>query len=464
MLKLIVRKEILEQILSIRFAILTTLAVLLVPFSIYINYRYYQLRRQTAEQLDILTRQDNRRPYMIFRDELSERFKVIYPPSSLSVLAAGLEPDMPLYISVTSTGTKPSVTSSSQSLGVSLFGYLDALFVVEVVFGLLAVLLTFDALTAEREHGTLKLMMANSIPRDTIILGKYLGSYLVLVGALMIGMLLGLITLSLLGFLTTQLVLRSGLAFGMFMLYLSVLCCLGLFVSTSTRSSQTALVVGILLWGFWILVWPKVGYMVAEFSYPVPSPHEVYLEKQLVREDLERQKGEELEAGEGKFYRWVGDARYKSFRIPIAQRYEKKIKEALMKIDREYDRAKRRQEYMGHLLSRLSPAACLRYAVTNVTDTGIIRRDAYLLVVKNYASTLEDGIFRHVWIDKTKENVQGGSDGLELPMALYPVPQAIVTRVQTIGISILPDVAILVLLNIIFFMVAYVRFLRYNVA
>ena len=42
----------------------------------------------------------------------------------------------------------------------------------------MALLFTFDAFIGEKERGTLKLVMAQSLPRHTLLLGKFLGAML----------------------------------------------------------------------------------------------------------------------------------------------------------------------------------------------------------------------------------------------------------------------------------------------
>ena len=85
------------------------------------------------------------------------------------------------------------------SAGVEL-GHLNFLFVVSTVFSLLALLFTFDAVDGERETGTIRLTLANAIPRDRFLLGKLVGGYFVFVVPFLVSFLLGLLLLALQGF------------------------------------------------------------------------------------------------------------------------------------------------------------------------------------------------------------------------------------------------------------------------
>ena len=43
---------------------------------------------------------------------------------------------------------------------------------------LIALLFTFDAFSGEHERGTLRLMLSNSVPRHTVLIGKFWGALL----------------------------------------------------------------------------------------------------------------------------------------------------------------------------------------------------------------------------------------------------------------------------------------------
>ena len=52
---------------------------------------------------------------------------------------------------------------------------IDWVFIIGGLLSLMALLFTFDAFIGEKERGTLKLVMAQSLPRHTLLLGKFLG-------------------------------------------------------------------------------------------------------------------------------------------------------------------------------------------------------------------------------------------------------------------------------------------------
>ncbi len=57
-----------------------------------------------------------------------------------------------------------------------IFHSIDLALVFGVVLSLLALLFAYDAVSGEREDGTLRLMLSNAVPRDVVLIGKYLGA------------------------------------------------------------------------------------------------------------------------------------------------------------------------------------------------------------------------------------------------------------------------------------------------
>ena len=55
-----------------------------------------------------------------------------------------------------------------------MFLTVDVVFIFKIVLSALAILFAYNTISGEREDGTLKLVLSNAIPRDTIVLGKYL--------------------------------------------------------------------------------------------------------------------------------------------------------------------------------------------------------------------------------------------------------------------------------------------------
>ena len=196
MLMTLIQKEIMHHILSVRFVALLVMCLLLVPLTLSTNYRNYRQNlvdyQETVKLANIEETTVNSK--MPLEPEL-EVSKLILKPTPLSVFANGLSDALPSYLGMTRNGTTqgaPALVSASLSY---LLGHLDLLFVVGTVFSLLALLFTFDAVAGEREAGTLRITLANSLPRDLFLWSKLIGGYVVFIVPFLLSLLFGLLML-----------------------------------------------------------------------------------------------------------------------------------------------------------------------------------------------------------------------------------------------------------------------------
>ena len=74
-----------------------------------------------------------------------------------------------------------------------MFPLIDLTFIVAILLSLAALVFSYDAVCGEKEDGTLKLMLANGVPRSQIILGKILGGIATLLVPFLVSLSLGLI-------------------------------------------------------------------------------------------------------------------------------------------------------------------------------------------------------------------------------------------------------------------------------
>ena len=168
MFRILVAKEIAETVLDLRFAIAALLCVVLIPLGMYVSQKDYE-RRLTSYQAE---HQMYRQRYGkdVRWDVEAQGFR---PPSILSVFASGVDPFLPDKVITSRSGllriAKEPGTENPHSL---LFGKADFLFNVAFVVSFAALIFTFNSISGEKEMGTLRLMIANSIPRSRILLSK----------------------------------------------------------------------------------------------------------------------------------------------------------------------------------------------------------------------------------------------------------------------------------------------------
>ena len=129
----------------------------------------------------------------------------------------------------------------------ALFRSVDVALIVQIILGLLALLFAHDTVCGEREGGTLRLMLANPVARDQVLLGKAAGHLVLL------ALLLGVTYVVALLFVQTSPAVHLGageigrvaLMFAASSLYVAAMYAVGLLLSTWARGPATALVLAV---------------------------------------------------------------------------------------------------------------------------------------------------------------------------------------------------------------------------
>jgi len=188
MLGVIVTKELKEHVLSLRFTVATLLTIGLVLICINILIGDYAHKKDQYDANRQYYR-DEARTKGDFSSLQKEGVIVEKTPEPLQVGYYGLaeSDERSAWIQ---TFVEPTMLGSlDRNPVLPLFPTPDILYVVATVLSLMAFVFSYDAVSGERETGTLKLMMSYSLPRDTVILGKWIGGFLSLVVPFVIALL-----------------------------------------------------------------------------------------------------------------------------------------------------------------------------------------------------------------------------------------------------------------------------------
>ena len=262
MLITLIQKEMMHHILSARFIALLLMCVLLIPLNFHINYHRY-LRRQVDYQeavKDENSKDPAEQPWLVRKttDPNLEVSKLILKPTPLSVFGTGLESALPSYLGMTRNGIQRGEAALSTAPIASLLGHLDFVFVVGTVFSLLALLFTFDAVAGEREAGTLRVTLANALPRDIFLWSKLIGGYFVFIVPFLVSLIIGLLVLVWQGFPLAESDIFPRVIWLIFvsLLYIAVFFAIGSVISIYFDSSKTALIVAFTVWVFAVLILP----------------------------------------------------------------------------------------------------------------------------------------------------------------------------------------------------------------
>jgi len=396
-----------HHILSVRFVALLVMCLLLIPLTLSTNYRnYHQNLVDYQEAVKLVNIEETTVNPKLPLEPEREVSKLILKPTPLSVFANGLADSLPSYLGITRNGITQGAPALVSSLS-QLFGYFDFLFVVGTVFSLLALLFTFDAVAGEREAGTLRITLANALPRDLFLWSKLIGGYVVFAVPFLVSLLFGLLILVWQGFplgepeIFPQVISLTLVS----LLYIAVFFAIGVVISTYVDNSKTALIVAFTFWVFAVLIAPRGAFVVAKLVAPTQTQQTVYMEKTALRNNLTKDKEEKLGEkmalafanNEGSIGLNLSDPetqkKMDKLRGPIDEQFRLEFQNQAGKIDRDYQREKDRQEQIGEMLSRIAPTSSLTYFAMNLTQTGTLKRDTYFQTGERYYDQLDDSYF-----------------------------------------------------------------------
>ena len=259
MLTTLIRRELLDNLMTFRFVVVFIITLLLVVANTSVLIKDYD-RRLASYNSAVKSNQEQllgRRTYS------SGSFDVVRPPNLLSIFNAGLDKRLSNEIFVFN-GLVPTLWDGqlhgSTNPLLNLFSSIDIVFIFEVVLSLMSLIFAYDALAGERERGTLRLVLTHPVSRGKILLAKYISAMICLLVPLLISLLLVVILLTTSTTLSLNLddFLRIGGIVLSSIAYLSVFYLIGMLISVITHRTSTALMLAMFVWVFWVLVYPNV--------------------------------------------------------------------------------------------------------------------------------------------------------------------------------------------------------------
>ncbi|RKU39687.1 hypothetical protein C6496_00210 [Candidatus Poribacteria bacterium] len=259
MLLTLIRRELLDNLMTFRFAAAVFITLLLVVANTLVLLKDYE-RRLAAYNTALKTHQDKlREPKAYSGYELN----IDRPPNPLSIFNAGLDKrlgnQVRIYHAFVPTLWDAKMHGSDNPF-LNIFTSIDIIFIFEVILSLIALLFAYDALAGERERGTLRLVLAQQVRRGHILLAKYISAMLCLLIPLLLSLLLAMILLT--GSRSISLSSDDFLRIGGIVLtslaYLSVFYLIGMLISEVSRRTSTALMLSMFIWGFLVLVYPNM--------------------------------------------------------------------------------------------------------------------------------------------------------------------------------------------------------------
>jgi ABC-type transport system involved in multi-copper enzyme maturation permease subunit len=468
MLWTLIRKEMLQNMTSLKFVLtlLLVTAVFIVSGFVFLG-RYKQevedFRAKTNESLSGLRDSAKNLSHVASYVQTIQR-----QPKTTQVVCEGFEKSLPNVFKVDVFSIQnPEIVGKSNFL-FPRFADIDWAFIISLILSFVAFILTFDSISAEKERGTLSLIMSNSVPRDKVILAKYISAMFMLMIPLFIGLLLNLIIVNLSGLssIGSSQWLKILAFLGISILYLSVFVLLGILVSSRSARSSSSIAILLFIWVVITMIIPSFGRIAAERFISAPNRPEVERRIQEAgREIWDNSERYGKNAGN-----WGGDPHEDWVNPPARARLFNAITDARNRINEDYINKMIAQVSLGRNVTCISPTVIYQRSSEAIIGTGVARFRNLYNQLKRYKEILKDFVVDTDRRDAESFHLLAEGRQHQVLLSQKPVDYNAIPMFSEIDISMgsalkdaLWDVGALALLNILLFMAVYISFLRYDV-
>ena len=502
MFLVLLKREILAHLITFRFAVTVITCLLLVVITTLIRIDDYEQRLAGYNT----ARDTNRDELLSTRTYSFLMPKVDRPPNPLSIFNAGMDNRLGNTLRIYYTNVPvlwDAQVHSSGNIFIDHFYRIDLIFIFQFVLSLLALLFAYDAIAGERETGTMRLTMSHPVRRGSILAAKYLGAMTCLILPLIMSFIVALIWIVSMGsiVLSGNDFLRIAGILLTSIIYLSAIYLIGLLISAWAHRTATALMLSLFVWVVLVLVYPSFSVsMVDQLTNPVGS--RIYSSEKAIQQILQTVEDEGRKylindgvKGESDHFNVQGNrnglhvglsngstATHIKFRaydwraihpesekhIPDVIRYHQFLTplkfQAAEKIGLErlpaLEQTRFRRAKIARNLLRLSPAAMYNLATQAWTGTDLYGVEDFFEAARQYRRTLvnyfyDKGAFSsRQWFASDK----GAIDLDDLPRFVYPRAD-----LWTNALRALPDLQILLLLNVALFLATFAIFVRQEI-
>ena len=282
---LVIQREFVSNVLTSRFMIGFIVCLLSTAVAVFVQVDDYEKR---LSGYNTAVREAEAQEWDLYVDIKPKAHR---KPNPLSIFNVGTENDgantvtvelgKPIFELSSPMWEAPTQKRGSDNPFLAMFLTVDVVFIFKIVLSALAILFAYNTISGEREDGTLKLVLSNSIPRDTIVLGKYLGGMLSMFPIVLVSLIVALliaVSSPVTGFDGNDSA-HIVLIFGVSLLYVSTWYLLGLLLSVWTKEAATTLILSMFIW----VVLTSVHANVVTFAVDKFSPYQSQPEREFLQ-------------------------------------------------------------------------------------------------------------------------------------------------------------------------------------
>ncbi|HUF08643.1 MAG TPA: ABC transporter permease subunit [Rhodothermales bacterium] len=476
MFSLLVERELKGILLSPKFTATFGVCSLLMLLSLFVGIQEY---RHSVDQYNTAIQLNDRE----LAGETSwwgVESRVYRRPDPMQVFVSGVDYDVG-RLSEISTWNEVKLQNSAYSDDslFAIFRFVDFTFIVQIVLSLFAILFTYDSINGERETGTLKLSLANAVPRPRYVLAKFVGAWVGLTIPVLIPILLAVLVVLLVGLpMSADNWAKLAAFLGVSVLYFTFFIALGIFVSAITRRSSVSFLILLVIWVALVLIIPRAATMAAGQIVRVASVAEIDARKDRYstdrwlsyrssrmqqRDEREAQMANMTEEERGAF-RAANSRRWAEEDDALRQSTTEDIAEYNRRLDEDLNNQKAEMQAIAFSLSRISPASAFQIAAMNLAGTNIDVKTRYEQAMQTYRNAFSTFVNAKRQEERAKDR-RRFSTGQDEPLDLTEMPRfqpPDYTFKEALAPSVV-DMGLLSLYSLLAFAGAFVAFLKYDV-
>ena len=467
----IIKRELYDHLNSLRFAFTTVLLIALMIVNA-IGYLGEYAAQSTAYEKKVSASLDKMRfnadnLYNLFTEGPGTLYK---KPCSLSFCANGGETFIPESAEGVGMGRSGVIRTiwrmeypqSNPNLWDIMPDYTNVDWgdIISMVLSLVAILFTFDAISSERERGTLRLTLSNSISRGIVLVSKFFAALI----TISIPFLIAAFTNLFLLYTSGSIPLgpneweRLGVIVFIAFAYISVFLALGLLISSRVSGSSTSLTILLLVWVIWVVLLPSTIGALTSGLHPTMTRNELAARRQHLFNNFYEQ--------------YDGLSRkVPSREIPATEEtllWSKYLTEDARDIERlneEHLDAQIAQVQLARSITRISPASSVRYAIESLAGTGFTRHIQFLEQVRRYANAFMSFLIETDRADPESPHAIGPKEGTsQKPVRFESIPK-FEDHINFRGAynAAVTDILLLLLFFAVLFAGAFFAFIRVDI-
>jgi ABC-2 type transport system permease protein len=309
----------------------------------------------------------------------------ILPVTSLTLFSVGQSDILPNFRSIQVTSQQHTISDKygfENPLNL-LTGRFDLTFVILYLFPLLILAITYNIISAEREQGTLAMLLSQPVKPVSFTLGKIaLRACLIFTFAILLPV-AGVLAAGV-SFQTEEPLIRLLLWVLVVIAYGAFWFAAALAVNTMGWSSATNAVALCGVWLVFVLIIPALISVVVTALYPLPSRTEQVAAMRDVQYDMRRDGKRllaEFYADHPELLPADGSLNLESFGLAYVT-IQQEVKQQAEEVEARFDQQLSRQQAMVNRFRFISPAIVAQEAMNDIAGTGIARYQHFKSLVR----------------------------------------------------------------------------------